>query len=185
MTAINSRLSRLRSPFGSVRIPPAVRMRSWKSYRRESRGELMRGYEVKRNMTNTGSEIHRPNYEEDLPVVLLHGTSWTVRRLARKPGSSSICRGGLDSINATPATSDGILARTREHRSHRRKMARQYERSLNSSLIEQRMQFSNNRLCNSRIFARLAPAMSRAIICKPVLFAKAPAAPFATAAKER
>jgi 3-oxoadipate enol-lactonase len=35
----------------------------------------MRGYEVKRNMTNTGSEIHRPNYEEDLPVVLLHGTS--------------------------------------------------------------------------------------------------------------
>src|SRR5260370_39751307 len=39
MTAINSRLSRLRSPFGSARIPPAVRMRSWKSYRRESRGE--------------------------------------------------------------------------------------------------------------------------------------------------
>src|SRR5580704_3315714 len=39
MTAINSRLSRLRSPFGSVRIPPAVRMRSWKSYLRESRGE--------------------------------------------------------------------------------------------------------------------------------------------------
>jgi hypothetical protein len=35
----------------------------------------MRGYEVKRNMTNTGSQMHRPNYAEDLPVVLLHGTS--------------------------------------------------------------------------------------------------------------
>jgi 3-oxoadipate enol-lactonase len=35
----------------------------------------MRDYEVKRNMTNTGSEIHRSNYKEDLPVVLLHGTS--------------------------------------------------------------------------------------------------------------
>ena len=30
---------------------------------------------MKRNMTNTGSEIHRPNYEEDLPFVLLHDTS--------------------------------------------------------------------------------------------------------------
>src|SRR5260370_41580319 len=35
----------------------------------------MRHYEVKGNMTNTGPEKHQPNNEEDLPVVLLHGTS--------------------------------------------------------------------------------------------------------------
>ncbi len=35
----------------------------------------MRDYEVKGNMTNTGPEKHQPNNEEDLPVVLLHGTS--------------------------------------------------------------------------------------------------------------
>jgi len=35
----------------------------------------MTDYEVKGNMTNTGPEKHQPNNEEDLPVVLLHGTS--------------------------------------------------------------------------------------------------------------
>ena len=35
----------------------------------------MRDYEVKGNMTNTGPKKHQPNNEEDLPVVLLHGTS--------------------------------------------------------------------------------------------------------------
>jgi pimeloyl-ACP methyl ester carboxylesterase len=35
----------------------------------------MRDYEVKGNMTNTGLEQRRPNNEEELPVVLLHGTS--------------------------------------------------------------------------------------------------------------
>src|SRR5260370_36239535 len=35
----------------------------------------MRDYEVKGNMTNTGPEKHQPNNEEELPVVLLHGTS--------------------------------------------------------------------------------------------------------------
>ena len=35
----------------------------------------MRDCEAKRNMTNSGPEKHRPNNEEDLPVVLLHGTS--------------------------------------------------------------------------------------------------------------
>jgi 3-oxoadipate enol-lactonase len=34
----------------------------------------MRDCEAKRNMTNSGPEKHRPNNEEDLPVVLLHGT---------------------------------------------------------------------------------------------------------------
>ena len=36
---------------------------------------VMRDYEVKGNMANTGPEKHQPNNEEDLPVVLLHGTS--------------------------------------------------------------------------------------------------------------
>jgi len=36
---------------------------------------VMRDCEVKRNMANTGLEKHRPNNEEELPVVLLHGTS--------------------------------------------------------------------------------------------------------------
>jgi pimeloyl-ACP methyl ester carboxylesterase len=36
---------------------------------------VIRDYEVKGNMTNTGPEKHQPNNEEDLPVVLLHGTS--------------------------------------------------------------------------------------------------------------
>ena len=36
---------------------------------------VMRDYEVKGNMTNTEPEKHQPNNEEDLPVVLLHGTS--------------------------------------------------------------------------------------------------------------
>ena len=35
----------------------------------------MRDYEVKGDMTNTGLEKRQPNNEEDLPVVLLHGTS--------------------------------------------------------------------------------------------------------------
>jgi pimeloyl-ACP methyl ester carboxylesterase len=35
----------------------------------------MRDCEGKRNMTNSGPEMHQPNSEEDLPVVLLHGTS--------------------------------------------------------------------------------------------------------------
>ena len=35
----------------------------------------MRDYEVKGNMTNTGPEKRHPNNEEDLPVVLLRGTS--------------------------------------------------------------------------------------------------------------
>ena len=35
----------------------------------------MRDSEAKTNMTNTGLENHRPNNEEELPVVLLHGTS--------------------------------------------------------------------------------------------------------------
>jgi 3-oxoadipate enol-lactonase len=35
----------------------------------------MRDYEGKGNMTNTGPEEHQPNNEEELPVVLLHGTS--------------------------------------------------------------------------------------------------------------
>jgi pimeloyl-ACP methyl ester carboxylesterase len=35
----------------------------------------MRDYEVNGNMTNTGPEKHHLNNEEDLPVVLLHGTS--------------------------------------------------------------------------------------------------------------
>jgi pimeloyl-ACP methyl ester carboxylesterase len=30
---------------------------------------------TKRNMTNTGLETRRPKNEEELPVVLLHGTS--------------------------------------------------------------------------------------------------------------
>ena len=36
---------------------------------------VMRDYDAKGNMTNTGPETHQPNNEEDLPVVLLHGTS--------------------------------------------------------------------------------------------------------------
>ncbi len=51
---------------------------------------VMRDGEAKRNMTNTGLEKHRPNNEEELPVVLLHGTSgqsedWSqvVEQLAR------------------------------------------------------------------------------------------------------
>ena len=50
----------------------------------------MRDCEAKRNMANTELEKHRPNYEEELPVVLLHGTSgqsedWSqvVERLTR------------------------------------------------------------------------------------------------------
>src|SRR5882724_5142961 len=43
--------------------------------RSQERECVMRDCEVKRNMTNTGPERHRPNNEEDLPVVLLHGTS--------------------------------------------------------------------------------------------------------------
>jgi 3-oxoadipate enol-lactonase len=35
----------------------------------------MRECEAKRNMTNTGLEKRRPNNEEELPVLLLHGTS--------------------------------------------------------------------------------------------------------------
>ena len=34
--------------------------------------ERLRG---EKNMTNTGSEMHRPNNDQELPVVLLHGTS--------------------------------------------------------------------------------------------------------------
>ena len=41
----------------------------------------MRDYEAKTNMTNTGLEKRRPNSEEPLPVVLLHGNIRTVRRL--------------------------------------------------------------------------------------------------------
>ncbi len=36
---------------------------------------VMRDCEAKRNMTNTGLEKRRPTNEEELPVVLLHGTS--------------------------------------------------------------------------------------------------------------
>ena len=50
----------------------------------------MRDCEAKRNMANTELERHRPNNEEELPVVLLHGTSgqsedWSqvVERLTR------------------------------------------------------------------------------------------------------
>jgi pimeloyl-ACP methyl ester carboxylesterase len=50
----------------------------------------MRDCEAKRNMANTELEKHRPNNEEELPVVLLHGTSgqsedWSqvVERLTR------------------------------------------------------------------------------------------------------
>jgi len=40
------------------------------------RGErVTKDCEAKRNMTNTGLEKRRPNNEEELPVVLLHGTS--------------------------------------------------------------------------------------------------------------
>ena len=35
----------------------------------------MRDCDAKENMTNTGLEKHRPNNDEELPVVLLHGTS--------------------------------------------------------------------------------------------------------------
>src|SRR5260370_39966208 len=35
----------------------------------------MRDGEAKRNMTNTALEKHRPNNEQELPIVLLHGTS--------------------------------------------------------------------------------------------------------------
>jgi hypothetical protein len=34
----------------------------------------MRDYEVKGDMTNTGPKKHQLNNEEDLTVVLLHGT---------------------------------------------------------------------------------------------------------------
>src|ERR1700693_3153669 len=50
----------------------------------------MRDSEARRNMANTEPERHRPNNEEELPVVLLHGTSgqsedWSqvVERLTR------------------------------------------------------------------------------------------------------
>src|SRR5260370_35874503 len=43
--------------------------------RSQERECVMRDCEMKRNMTNTGLEKHRPNNEEELPVVLLHGTS--------------------------------------------------------------------------------------------------------------
>src|SRR5260370_34893556 len=35
----------------------------------------MRDCEAKRNMTNSGLENHQPNNEEEVPIVLLHGTS--------------------------------------------------------------------------------------------------------------
>ncbi len=35
----------------------------------------MRDCEAKRNMTNTGPEKRRPDNEEELPIVLLRGTS--------------------------------------------------------------------------------------------------------------
>jgi pimeloyl-ACP methyl ester carboxylesterase len=38
-------------------------------------GRVMKDCEAKRNMTNTGLDKHRPNNEEELPVVLLDGTS--------------------------------------------------------------------------------------------------------------
>src|SRR6266436_9622888 len=43
--------------------------------RSQERECVMRDCEVKRNMANTGLEKHQPNNEEELPVVLLHGTS--------------------------------------------------------------------------------------------------------------
>ena len=36
---------------------------------------MMRDCEMKRNMTNTGLEKHQSNSEQELPIVLLHGTS--------------------------------------------------------------------------------------------------------------
>jgi 3-oxoadipate enol-lactonase len=36
---------------------------------------VMRDCEMKRNMTNTGLEKHQSNSEQELPIVLLHGTS--------------------------------------------------------------------------------------------------------------
>src|SRR5258708_29030965 len=41
----------------------------------QERACVMRDCEMKRHMTNTGLEKLRPNNEEELPVVLLHGTS--------------------------------------------------------------------------------------------------------------
>ena len=76
----------------------------------------MRDYEVKGNMTNTGPEKHQPNSEEDLPVVLLHGTSgqsedWsqvieqlTSHRPVIRPNYAEPVT-GTDSANA-PAVSD-------------------------------------------------------------------------------
>src|ERR1700730_19207809 len=43
--------------------------------RKHRKNRAMRDCEAKRNMTNSRPEKHRPNNEEDLPVVLLHGTS--------------------------------------------------------------------------------------------------------------
>jgi 3-oxoadipate enol-lactonase len=76
----------------------------------------MRDYEAKGNMTNTGPEKYHPNNEEDLPVVLLHGTSgqsedWSQvveqlashRRVIRLNYAESVA--GTDSENA-PGVSD-------------------------------------------------------------------------------
>jgi 3-oxoadipate enol-lactonase len=76
----------------------------------------MRDCEAKGNMTNTGPEKHRPNNEEDLPVVLLHGTSgqsedWSqvVEQLTRQRPVIRLNYAepvtGTDSANA-PAVSD-------------------------------------------------------------------------------
>ena len=76
----------------------------------------MRDCEARGNMTNTGPEKHRPNNEEDLPVVLLHGTSgqsedWSqvVEQLTRQRPVIRLNYAepvtGTDSANA-PAVSD-------------------------------------------------------------------------------
>ncbi len=92
----------------------------------------MRHYEVKGNMTNTGPEKHQPNNEEDLPVVLLHGTSgqsedWSQvveqltshRPVIRLNYAEPVT--GTDSANA-PAVSDfadRVVAAARAGGSHR------------------------------------------------------------------
>ncbi len=77
---------------------------------------MMRDCEMKRNMTNTGLEKHQSNSEQELPIVLLHGTSgqsedWSqvVEQLTRH---RSVIRlnyaepvAGTDSANA-PRVSD-------------------------------------------------------------------------------
>jgi pimeloyl-ACP methyl ester carboxylesterase len=63
----------------------------------------MRDCEARRNMTNTGLEKHRPNKEEELPVVLLHGTSGQSEDWSRLNYAEPAA--GTDSANA-PRVSD-------------------------------------------------------------------------------